>query len=171
MLQRKISVTLASATLLALGSGLGVLSGCEDDSASPTESGETPSAGEVMEKTEEAGEAAQSFAQSKVDEYTETLKSDLDDVESRLESLEGKAGRLTEEARAEMESVIADLRRQRDALMQRLEAVQVSTQQAWEETKQGLDRAWSELDSALESAVSQFGGGEGSGESGGSGGG
>ncbi len=145
---------------LALGCGGG--SEEEGDGAG----GEGPTAADVADETREAAGTAGAYAERTLEEVRADMRDRLEAADERIESLEARATELTGDARSELEETLDGLRRQREQVADRLDALGDASGDAWRDVAAGAERAWSELDAAVSSAVDRFGGEGGEGDGG-----
>ncbi len=85
--------------------------------------------------------------------YQNKMRSRLDEIIAQIEKLEASAERAEDEAKNKR---LEALRLKRVAFEERLQSLQNSTGEAWEEVQSGLESAWSELQSALDNAFAKF---------------
>lgn len=90
------------------------------------------------------------------DEYVNKLKAQLDDWNALIDRWEEQARNRSEDARRESEKRLNELRRKRDELRARLPEIQSAGEQAFEDLRDGANRAWKELSSAFDRARSHF---------------
>ena len=89
-------------------------------------------------------------------EYTEALKSKLDEWNQKIDDLEAKGEEVDADMRAQYRKQIQELKRRRDETEQKLNQLQDAGDEAWEDLKDGADEAWDALESALDRAKSRF---------------
>lgn len=88
--------------------------------------------------------------------YETDVKNQLQQIDSRIQKLAGKIDEIGSDASKQYEAEMADLRRRRQSLNQRIESMKQASGDAWQEVKAGLDDAMSEMDQALERAADHF---------------
>lgn len=93
--------------------------------------------------------AAKSYTFAQKDKYADELRDATDDVDDRIDHLEAEAKDAGAEAKAKIQARIADLRKRRGALAERLSKVQSATGDAWDDVKAGAGAALSDLEKAL----------------------
>jgi ElaB/YqjD/DUF883 family membrane-anchored ribosome-binding protein len=84
------------------------------------------------------------------DKYAAELREVSDDVEDRIDDLEARAKDATAEAKAKIRAQIAELRKKKGALNERLEKVGNATAEAWDDVKSGVGEAAAELEKVLD---------------------
>jgi len=132
--------------------------GCgESENGSDTGPAGETTAEDVMRETEEAAGAAQEMVQQKITEYRSEMAENVNSMRERINELESRAEEMTGTAQEELRNVIIGLREQADALEQRIESMQASSQQAWSDVKSGADRAWNDLRTAVSDAANRYG--------------
>ncbi|MEN9202409.1 MAG: hypothetical protein Q6K80_01765 [Thermostichus sp. DG_1_6_bins_120] len=85
--------------------------------------------------------------------YQSQMRSRLDEIIAQIEKLEASAKQAEDEAKSKRLEV---LKLKRAAFEERLQSLQNSSGEAWEELRSGLESAWGELQSALDSAFAKF---------------
>jgi len=103
----------------------------------------------VVNESSEAGE-------QKKEEFFRILQAKLDEFDIQLEELKAQSDVLREKARSELIERLEQLQAQKDQLLPRIEKATRTSEAAWEDLKEGLDRAATELKVALEQAASNF---------------
>lgn len=95
-------------------------------------------------------------ASKKKEEFFRILQTKLDEFDIQLEELKAQSDVLREKARSELIERLEQLQSQKDQLLPRIEKATRTSEAAWEDLKEGLDRAATELKVALEQAASNF---------------
>ena len=103
----------------------------------------------VVNESSDAGE-------QKKEEFFRILQSKLDEFDIQLEKLKAQSDVLREKARNEFLERLEQLQSQKDQLLPRIEKATRISEVAWEDLKNGLDRAAKELKVAVEQAASNF---------------
>jgi uncharacterized coiled-coil DUF342 family protein len=93
---------------------------------------------------------------TKRDEYVEKMKTQLDEWNTKLASLETRASQVKDEAKVKYEEEMALIVSKRDEAKGKLSELQGAGEEAWEELKAGMDQAWSSLRDAFEKAKGKF---------------
>jgi hypothetical protein len=93
---------------------------------------------------------------TKRDDYVRKMHTRLDEWNADLDRLTAKADLIKVQARAEYQKQVQDLRLKCDDAGKKLEEVKRAREDAWEDLKDGLERAWKALGEAFESAKSRF---------------
>jgi len=89
-------------------------------------------------------------------EYVENLKTHLDQWNSEIGKWEAKAKLAQTDMRIDYEMQLESTRKQRDAAMEKLDAIQKTAGDAWQDLAQGADEAWAKMREAFEKASSHF---------------
>ncbi len=89
-------------------------------------------------------------------EYVENLKTHLDQWNNDIANWEAKAKLAKTDLRIDYEMQLESMRKQRDAAMEKLDAIQKTAGDAWQDLAQGADEAWVKMREAFEKASSHF---------------
>lgn len=89
-------------------------------------------------------------------EYTQKLKSKLDEWNEKIDELETKLEATDMEARAEYQEQLQTLKSNRETLEQKVSELQDASGDAWNDIRAGAADAWEALDDALDRAISRF---------------
>ena len=90
------------------------------------------------------------------EEYIQNLKDKLDELNSKIDQLQLQ-GKLAEmESRQDYEQHIQRFTAKRDEILNRLQEMRHSSDEAWEDLRKGIDQAWSHLREAFDQAKSHF---------------
>ncbi len=89
-------------------------------------------------------------------EYVESLKTHLDQWNVEIAKWEAKARLAQTDLRIDYEMHLESLRKQRDEAREKLEALQKSAGDAWQDLAQGADEAWAKMREAFEKASTHF---------------
>jgi hypothetical protein len=90
------------------------------------------------------------------DEYTEKLKTQLNEWNIEIDKLQARAKEAYVDASVSIENNIETLREKRDEAQEKLEELYKTSGISWEHLKKGAENAWRELRDALEKAKSEF---------------
>ena len=104
----------------------------------------------LRREVSEALAATKDYTYRQKDEYAARLRGVVDDLDDRIDQLELEAKDAGADARRRLEPRLAELRRQRAALHDRLGRVGAATADAWDEIKAGFGNAARELQRALD---------------------
>jgi hypothetical protein len=94
--------------------------------------------------------ATKDYTYRQKDEYAARVRGVVDDLDDRIDQLEAEAKAAGADARRRLEPRLAELRKQRAALNDRLARVGTATADAWDEIKAGFGNAARELQRALD---------------------
>ena len=92
----------------------------------------------------------------KMEDYREKLEAQLKEWKAKIEMLEKKASEATGETKTELMRVIRELRQKKELVKEKWTELQKESSAAWDTTKEGLEKAASELKSALDKVLSRF---------------
>jgi hypothetical protein len=91
------------------------------------------------------------FATTRED-YRHKIQSDLDSVDHKVDDLDAKAGTATGMVKTRLSATLPALRRQRDAFVKDLHAIDNDTADTWDAAKARLDKELAELKAAVDRA-------------------
>lgn len=89
-------------------------------------------------------------------EYVESMKTHLDQWNKQIAQWEAKARVTKTDMRIEYEMQLESLRKQRDDAMEKLDTMQKTAGEAWQDIAQGADEAWAKMREAFEKASTHF---------------
>lgn len=89
-------------------------------------------------------------------EYVETLKSRLDELNADLSKWEAKARTAKTDLRIEYEMQLEALRKHKETATEKLGELQASAGDAWKDLAAGADEAWSHMRDAFDKARTHF---------------
>jgi hypothetical protein len=89
-------------------------------------------------------------------EYIENMKTHLDQWNRQIAEFEVKARVAKIDLRIDYEMQLDALRKQRDEALIKLDSMQKTAGDAWQEIAQGADEAWATMREAFEKASSHF---------------
>lgn len=92
----------------------------------------------------------------KMEEYRQKLEAQLKEWKAKIELLEDKAAKATGETRADLVRAIDELRQKKGVVRDKLNELQKESGVVWEQMKERVDKAASELKSALDKVLSRF---------------
>ncbi len=90
------------------------------------------------------------------DAYVEKFKAQIDQWNADIEKLEAKAREARADAKIEHEKKLKEARARRDAAQGKLDELKSASGEAWEDVKQGAERAWSACREAVDNAAARF---------------
>jgi len=93
---------------------------------------------------------------NKRDAYVQKLKAQLDQWKAEIDRMNAGADRLGADARIEFRKQMDRLEARREDASQRLAELGKAAEGSWEDLREGMDRAWGELDRAIREAASRF---------------
>lgn len=91
-----------------------------------------------------------------MEEYRQKLEAQLKEWKAKIELLEDKAAKATGETRAELLRAVDELRGKKGAVKDKMNELQKESGVVWEQMKERVDKAASELKSALDRVLSRF---------------
>lgn len=93
---------------------------------------------------------------SKRDEYVARLHARLDQWNAEIDEWVARAETAKEDAKADYQEKIDELRGKREAAGRQLKSLQDAGEDAWEDLKSGVEMAWEAMGEAVESARARF---------------
>ncbi len=90
------------------------------------------------------------------EEFVREMHSKLDQWNAEIDVLAAKARVAEAQARADYQRQLEELRSERDKARQKLEALESASEGAWQDLKDGVERAWDSVSQAVRSATSRF---------------
>lgn len=93
---------------------------------------------------------------SNKDAYEQKLQAKLDEWQADLDKLKAKAKGAEADARIEYQEEIDRLESQRNEARQKLAELREASDDAWEDLKDGVERAWDSVSESFKSARSRF---------------
>ena len=88
--------------------------------------------------------------------YIKKMKAKLDEWNADIAKIEAKAESAEADLKIKYNQKIDELKQQREKATTQLHELQNSGDEAWEDIKAGLDKAWDSLGNAVNSALSRF---------------
>lgn len=110
----------------------------------------------IAQQTQQVVNESSQAGEQKREEFLRYLQSQLDELDLRIEKLKVQSDDLREKARAELLERLDRIKAQKEQLLPKLEKATRTSEAAWEDIKDGLDRAATDLRVALEQAASHF---------------
>ncbi len=109
-----------------------------------------------VESAQVAAETRISYAEADFattrEDYRHKIQSDLDSVDHKVDVLDAKAGAATGMVKTRLSATLLALRRQRDAFVKDLHAIDNDTADTWDAAKARLDKELAELKAAVDRA-------------------
>ncbi|MCA9483591.1 MAG: coiled coil domain-containing protein [Nitrospina sp.] len=90
------------------------------------------------------------------EEYQRKLEAKIDEWSAELEVLKAKANSAQADARIKYQQELQELNSRLNELRQKRDRLKTSGEDAWEDIKAGVDKAWDSLSEGLKSAASRF---------------
>jgi chromosome segregation ATPase len=88
--------------------------------------------------------------------YADKLSAEIEKWDSEIGVMRAKAKSASADARIEYDRQINDLEKRRDELDAKLDELRNSSGNAWDDIKDGVDRAWKNMSSAVQNATDRF---------------
>jgi DNA repair exonuclease SbcCD ATPase subunit len=92
----------------------------------------------------------------KKEEYRERLEAQLKEWKAKIDRLEERTSTVSSEAKAELMQDIEELRRKKVVVKEKWSELQKASGDAWDTTKEGVEKAAAELKHAFDKVVSRF---------------
>jgi enoyl-[acyl-carrier-protein] reductase (NADH) len=94
------------------------------------------------------------------DSYLKKIKAELDDLNYKWNiernKIEAKAQHAKVEVKHKYEEKLKTLEKKREKMSQKLDQIDVASEDAWKDIKEGVDNAWQSLNEAIKKARSHF---------------
>ena len=90
------------------------------------------------------------------DQYVEQLKLKLDEWNAQIDELDAKARKSQAQAKQELESRLADLKKKREEFQTKLVQLQDASTDTWETLKTGTEVLWDDLKQTLAESKDAF---------------
>lgn len=90
------------------------------------------------------------------DEYVRKMQAKLEEWNADIDKLTAKANEVSADIRSEYGEQIEALKAKQAAARQKIEEVQKSGENAWQDLKSGVELAWGAIEEAIDSAKSRF---------------
>jgi hypothetical protein len=111
---------------------------------------------DVRRENIQADKPAATHAELGKEEYQQQLDTRLTQMDAEIAKLREKHRDLKDEAKAQWERTLPELQAKRDSVRVKLAEVRESSADAWNDAKNGAQRAWEDLDSAFREASRHF---------------
>lgn len=89
-------------------------------------------------------------------EYQAKVKAELDKFNAQVEEMKAKAAQAQADAKADYHSRMEEVYAKRDAAQNKLQELQNTSAEAWEDVQKGFENAWNDLTDAFERASQNF---------------
>ena len=94
------------------------------------------------------------------DSYLEKMKAKFDNLNYKWNiernKIEAKAQNAKIEVKKKFEEQLKTLQKRREKMSQKLDQIDVASEDAWRDIKEGVDNAWQSLNEAIKKARSHF---------------
>ena len=142
---------LAITLLLALVA----LPGCSEKEESQGKPA-TVSKEDVKKEAKEAYDTTKAYTQEQMQAFREQTEARLAEYEKDIDQLQAKVETMGEDAKANAEQKLKELRQKRDEVSAKLKDLSSSSGDAWERLKAGIDAAMNDLAEAYKKAEAEF---------------
>ncbi len=88
--------------------------------------------------------------------FQEQMQARLDEWKAEIDKMRAKADKASADARMDYLRRVDELESKRDEVQQRIKSLKKQGGEAWEDVKNGLESAMSELKRSVDSAASRF---------------
>ena len=140
---------------MMLMAALVAVTGC-GEKEEPQSKTEGVSKEEVKEETKEAYEATKAYTEEQVQAFRQATEAKLAEYDQKIDQLHESAEKLGDDAKVKAEQQLAELRRKRDAVSEKMKELVDSGGSAWDQLKSGTDAAMEDLADAYNNAVAEF---------------
>jgi predicted nucleic acid-binding Zn-ribbon protein len=90
--------------------------------------------------------------------YQNNMETRFREVGAKIDQLQARSEQATADVKADLNERIQNLEAKRQLMLERLQELKSSGEEAWENLKTGVQAAWDDLSSAVEEAASKFSG-------------
>jgi hypothetical protein len=122
------------------------LTGCDRKGNDSGGSPDSKSALEVLKNGANQGQ----------NEFVATMGKKMKDLDSKIDELAKRSGSYKDDAKAQADKALAELRSQREVLARKFDDLGTSGQDTWEKAKAGVMSAWGNVEKAYDNAKSKF---------------
>ncbi len=110
----------------------------------------------VKWEAEKAARILKDRAKQRKEEFQRHIRQQFEEFDARLRELKEKGSELREVTRVQLLARLDKLKEQKERILPQIEQAIRSTEVAWEDIKNGINRAVKELKISLEEAASNF---------------
>lgn len=110
----------------------------------------------VKGEAEKAARIVKDHAKQRKEEFQRHIRQQFEEFDARLRELKEKGSELREVTRVQLLARLDKLKEQKEQILPQIEQAIRSTEVAWEDIKNGINRAVKELKISLEEAASNF---------------
>jgi len=110
----------------------------------------------VKGEAEKAARMVKDHAKQRKEEFQRHIRQQFEEFDARLQELKEKGSELREVTRVQLLARLDKLKEQKERILPQIEHVIRSTEVAWGDIKNGINRAVKELKISLEEAASNF---------------
>ena len=90
------------------------------------------------------------------DEFTEKLKSQIDDWSAEIKMMEAHAQKVQADAKVQYEENLKKMREQRDQAQDKMKELQRASDTAWDDMRKGAEAMWAAAEESFTKAWSRF---------------
>jgi hypothetical protein len=90
------------------------------------------------------------------DEFTEKLKSQIDEWSVEIKKMEARAQKVQADAKVQYEENLKKMREQRDQVQDKLMELQQASDTAWDDMRKGAEAMWAAAEESFTKAWSRF---------------
>ena len=110
----------------------------------------------VKREAEKAAQMVKDSAEKNKEEFQRYIHQQFEEFDARIREVKRKGSELREETRVQLLARLDKLKEQKEQIFPQIEQAIRSTEVAWEDIKNGINRAVKELKVSLEEAASNF---------------
>ena len=115
------------------------------------------SAEDVSRETVEALQAARAYTIHQKKDYQQKIEAKLEELAKGIATLQAKAERAGAKGQSELNTMIAELQRKKEAARRHVEELKDSSAEAWVDLKVAMETAMKDLEKGYEQARARFG--------------
>ncbi|GJL79191.1 MAG: hypothetical protein NPINA01_21800 [Nitrospinaceae bacterium] len=88
--------------------------------------------------------------------YLQKFRAQLDEWDAEIQKLKARAQKASAELKIDYKEDLEEMRAKQEVARKKLDELTHSGDEAWEDLKDGMEKAWNDLGAAVKSAISRF---------------
>ena len=111
---------------------------------------------DIKKEAADLAKTTMAYTQEKKELYMEKIRKKMAQYNQQIMELDSKFTAMSEQARIEVAEQVEDLNRKKAEMNLKVRELQATSGEAFEDLKEGMDKAMDDMDKAYEQAVSRF---------------